>query len=497
MTIRAKVLTAVKWTVIAKVSGQLFAWAITIFVIRILSPADYGLMAMSVVFTQLLFIVGSVGLEIALVQRSDLDDELRARIYGSVILTNWSCFIIMFFASGAIAEFFGEPQLRMLIIVLSLQFLIIAFEDLPISQLERKLDFKRRSICEMVSMLSSSIVTLALAIMGLGVWSLIVGHLVMHGVRVVGLNIVSPARVRPKLSFEGMREVFAFGGFVSLGRILWFSFAESDKLVGGKILGKEPLGYYTVANQLASLPIHKISGLISAVAFPAFSKVQSNEAEVRFYLRKAIRLMSLFAFPVFFGISSISPNIVAIFLGEKWLMASMPLQVLALVMPVRMVSTVMPPLLWGIGKPETSAMNFLIAGVIMVPAFIVGAEYGPIGLAMAWATLYPVVFIIKAYRVSNAVGLATRNILQEMARPLIAATIMLAAVALARYYIPGDDENVLQLLLLIAIGALAFVSAMAVVHPQGLKEALDLVRGAQKNDNPDVADTELADSQSG
>ncbi len=120
--------------------------------------------------------------------------------------------------------------------------------------------------------------------------------------------------------------MLGFGGFVSIDKILWFVFAESDKLIGGKILGKELLGIYSVANHVASLPINKIAGLISSVAFPAFSNVHMEMYNVRFYLQKAIRLMSLFAFPVFFGISSVTPSAITLFLGEKWLGVVLPLQ---------------------------------------------------------------------------------------------------------------------------------------------------------------------------
>lgn len=480
MTIREKVRAAIRWTVIAKVSGQLITWVATLVVIRLLSPADYGLMAMAMIFPQLLLVLSSIGLEIVLVQRSDLGEKMRAQIFGAIIITNFACFLIMLLSAGPLADFFGEPQLRLLISVLSIQYLIILFEDLPIAHLERKLEFKMRSIIEFSSMLAASAVTLFMALAGLGIWALIVGHLVMHATKVGGLNIVAPVTCRPRFSLKGMREIFAFGGFVSLGRVLWFSFAESDKLIGGKLLGKEPLGFYTVANQLASLPINKISGLISSVAFPAFSKVQMDMVSVRFYLRKSARLMSMFAFPVFFGISAVAPNIVAIALGQKWLDATIPLQILSVVMPLRMISTVMPPVLWGIGRPGVSAINFLIAGVVMIPTFVIGAQFGAIGLATAWLALYPLVFIIKTYRMSNVVGFAVGDFIGEMGRPALAATGMLGAVYAARQHVFNTTNSIVQFLLLILIGIVVYVLLTFVVNRSGAQEALDLFREKQE-----------------
>jgi len=479
MTIRDKVLTAIRWTVIARFSGQFFAWAVTIFVIRILSPADYGLMAMAMVLTSLLFLINNIGLDSVLIQRPNLDQQTRAQIFGIVIVTNLACFLIMIFAAEPLARFFGEPGLAVLIRVLALQFLILVFEALPQSKLERELDFKKRSIVEFITMLAASLVTLLLALAGTGVWSLVIGHLVGMASRILGLNLIARCLCRPRFSLKGMRNALGFGGFVSIDKILWFVFAESDKFIGGKILGKELLGFYSVANHLASLPINKLGGLISSVAFPAFSKVHMDMDKVRFYLQKAIRLMSLVAFPVFFGMSSVAPTAVSLFLGDKWQGVVLPLQILAIVMPVRMISTVMPPVLWGTGRPRVSAVNFLIAAVIMVPAFIVGAEHGPVGLAMAWATAYPVVFLITSFRVGKAVGLGITDLIGSMGRPIISAAGMYAAVILMKPFIFGNAGDVLYLLQLIAVGAVSYALLLLAIHREGIVEILELFRGRE------------------
>jgi len=476
MTIRDKVLTALRWTVIARFSGQLIAWAVTIFVIRILSPADYGLMAMAMVLAALLFLINNIGLETVLVQRPNLDQDTRARIFGVVILTNLASFLIMVLAARPLADFFGEPGLTILVRVLAIQFLILIFEALPLSQLERELDFKKRSIVEFSTMFAASLLTLALALAGVGVWALVLGHLLAQAFRVVGLNLIVRSICRPQFSLEGMRDVLSFGGFVSVDRSLWFVFAESDKFIGGKIFGKELLGFYSVASHLASLPINKIAGLISSVAFPAFSKVQMQMGSVRFYLRKAIRLMSIFAFPIFFGVSSVAPSAVMLFLGEKWLGVVLPLQILAVIMPIRMISTIMPPVLWGIGQPRISAENFAIAAIVMVPAFVIGAQYGATGLAVSWAVAYPVVFLIMSFRVGNAVGSGIIDLIGAMGRPIISAAGMYAVIYCVKPFVFGTVGDVLFLLQLIVLGAATYTLLLLAIHRNGFDEALDLFK---------------------
>ena len=477
MTIRRKVLTAIRWTVIARLTGQVFTWAATLFVIRILNPSDYGLMAMSMVLTSLLFLINNIGLESVLVQRRDLDQESRERIFGLVILTNLTCFALMLISARPLAEFFGEPDLVVLIRALSIQFLILIFESLPLSALERELRFRRRSIVDLISMIAASVITLVLALLGMGVWALIYGHLGAMALRIIGLNLIARCLCRPRFSFAGMKEIVGFGGFVSVDRFLWFVFAESDKFIGGKLLGKELLGFYSVANHLGSLPINKVAGLVSSVAFPAFSKIQKDTESVRAYLHKAVRLMSMFAFPIFFGISSVAPTAVMLFLGEKWAGAIFPLQVLALVMPLRMINTIIPPVLWGIGKPRVSAENFLISALCMMPAFIVGAHFGPVGLALSWAAAYPLVFFITAYRGGRAIGVRALELIGELVRPLIAAGGMYAAVIIVKPLMQGTVGSIPFLLQQVLVGVIAYALVLLVVNKQGIVEAVDLLTG--------------------
>ena len=252
--------------------------------------------------------------------------------------------------------------------------------------------------------------------------------------------------------------------------------AEADKFIGGKLLGKELLGLYAVASHLASLPIDKLAGLIRSVAFPTFSTVQTELEKARSYLLKAVRVMSVVAFPVFLGISSVAPELIALFLGEKWDAAALPLQILAVVMPIRMISTLLSPVLWGTGRPLVSATNFLIAAIVMPIAFVFGARWGPAGLALAWLSAYPAVFLISVYRASRAVGFLAKDFIMAMVKPAAAAACMYVAVESARPFTTGDATDVLHLVELIFVGAITYSGIMFVINRDALSETMALIR---------------------
>ncbi len=377
--IRTKVLIALRWTTLSKFSGQLVSWAVTVYVIRILSPDDYGLMAMASVPIIFFYLLNTVGLDAVLVQKRDLSERLRAQVFGIVILVNLLLFLGFLGGAPWIAAFYHEPRLTAMVRVLGFQFVLLAFETLPQSQLERDFDFGRRSIVELVTIVAGSLTAWTLARAGFGVWTLIWGSLTTTAIRTVGLNLAQRSLCWPRFSLEGIKGDLLFGRSVTVDRALRFILADTDRFIGGKLFGNVLLGYYAVANDLASLPINKLTGLINSIALPAFAKAQLTPAGARSYLLTVTRLMSLLAFPFFLGISSIAPELTVLLLGPKWQAAAIPLQLLSLVMPLRMLMNAFQPFLWGVGRPDTSASTFLIGALTMPVAFVVGAQWGPVG----------------------------------------------------------------------------------------------------------------------
>jgi O-antigen/teichoic acid export membrane protein len=479
MDIRSKVMSALRWSAASRFLGQLFSWAITIYVIRLLSPGDYGLMAMAMVVLSFLILLNTLGLDAVLVQEKALDEQTRRQVFGVVIVVNVLFFALVFLGAGSIAALYGEPELVPVMRVLSLQFLLLIFETLPQSDLERNIDFAQRSIVDLVTLVLGSLTTLMLALAGLGVWALVWGTLVTNAARMAGLNIICRSLVWPSFSLRGMGRHFSFGGFVTFDRGLWFLFSESDKFIGGKFLGNHLLGYYAVASQLASLPINKISGLLNSVAFPAFSRAHSHAGSeaVRGYLLKATHLLSIAAFPVFFGLSCTAEPLIAVLLGEKWLPAAPLLQLLGVVMPFRLLSNVFPPLLWGIGHPRISAGNYVVAAILMPLAFYAGTHWGVVGLAYAWLAMYPVVFLVTALRTCRMVAVPLAEYAGQIVRPLAAGIAMYAVVWVLGDVAYGTAGEWSYLAQLVIVGMAAYGGVMLLVDRPGLGETLELVRG--------------------
>ena len=476
MELRAKVLAALRWSATGRFGAQLISWALTILVLRVLTPGDYGLLAMATVAISLLMALNDLGLDAVLVQKRDLSLADRQHVFGAVIAINATLCALLALGAPSIAVFYGEPRLTAIVRVLALQFLIVMFETLPLARLERELEFKGRAMAEMLGALSASLVTAALAFNGGGVWSLVFGMLAGSAARVLGLNRLAGERVRPRWSLAAIRRHLPFGGSICGHRASYVVFAEADKFIGGRLLGKELLGHYTVAAHLATLPIQKLAGLFQAVAFPAFARAKSENGDVRDALLQVTRATSLVSFPMFLGISLVAPELVALALGPAWTPVVVPLAILALIMPLRLLSTILTPLVSGLGRPGVNAANQVLAVAIMAPLLFLGAQRGALGLALAWLVGYPAVFAIYACSACRVAGIRPLDYFRALAQPFMLSALMYAVVSAARPYVDDSVGDAAQLATLVGLGAAVYAVGLLVSYREELESLEALLR---------------------
>lgn len=274
-----------------------------------------------------------------------------------------------------------------------------------------------------------------------------------------------------------MRSLLVFGGNITLSRLLWFFFTQIDVIIVGKLLGKEMLGFYSVSMQLASLPVQRVSSIVNQVAFPVFSRIQSNLDQFRQFVLKAIRILSLIAFPVLWGISSVANEMVLLLLGEKWETAILPLQLLALMMPFRMIANFLPSATDALGRPDIGMKNVLLATTIMPVALIIGVQDGIVGVAVTWATIYPFILFINYQRSLKVLELKFSDFLYAILPAIGSALGMYIAVRMLSLFLVGYNLNQLTaLLIMIASGVFVYFSFTLLINQNSYKEAVGLLQ---------------------
>ena len=476
MSFQAQVLSGIRWTAGARFAAQLGTWAITLIVIRILSPADYGLLSMATMFIAVLSMFGEFGLGSALVQQPEVDEVTLQRVFGVVLTVHFALAALLALCAPLIAAFFSEPRVVPVMRVLSLQFVVAAFVVVPDALLQREMRFKGRSLIDLGAVLTGSAATLFLALSGHGVWALVAGTMVAQLLKAIGLNLLVPSLRRPMFSLQGLRPLLRFGGNVTLANLLSVVLSQVDALICGRLLGKEVLGVYSVAMHLASLPIQRIAGIINQVAFPAFSRFQADLPRVGANVLRGARILSFFAFPVLWGISSVAPEAVEVILGPKWQLAALPLQVLGLVMPLRVISQFLPNAVQAIGRADILLVNALWSLGLAVPMLWVGAHvWGLVGLCYAWLVFSPLLFLRNSMHTLPVIGLKLGQFTLSMAPAAASGVVMYAAVASARSISPVEPGGAVQLAMLIIVGASAYAAASFLFNRKGIEEALAMM----------------------
>lgn len=475
MTFRNQVLSALKWTVIGRFSTQLISWAITIIVMRLLAPGDYGLIAMASLFSGLFAVVAEIGMGSSITQSKDILPRQIRQVYAVVLLSNFGIFLLLALVIAPLAAiFFAEPRVELVIRVVALQFVPAAFAVIPSAMLDRDMEYRGRAAVDFTSALSGALLTLVLAYLGYGVFSLAWGTVVAGALRVAGLNWIKPYREFPLFDFSGTSHMLRFGRDVAATRLVYYFYSQADSFIVGKLLGKHELGLYSVSMNLASMPAARLAVTIDQVAFPALSKVKRDGGIGSQYVLKSLRAVSLLSFPIMWGMSSVASELVETLLGNNWIHATTALALLCLIMPLRVLGPIIHASLQSVGRADVSFRNTCITAVTMCIAFVVGCQFELLGLALSWVIVFPLIFVFNMIRAAPHLGLTLGAILQALYKPLLVSAIMYGAVAATRQVL--FMAPLPSLLLLIAVGACTYGVFSLLLNRQSLIEALHLLR---------------------
>ena len=472
--LKAQVMSALRWSAAAKFGGQLVNWAITLIVIRLLAPADYGLVAMLAIVLTFMSMLGEMGFGSSIVQAKELDRAEIRRTIGASLVINGAICVLLIAGAPLIADFYNEPRLVDMARVSGVGFLLSGLSPVYSGLLEREMRFRSLARVEIATGIVGNLATLGFAYSGFGAWSLILSPLIANPLRVALLLASAPKVYWPSFDFRGTRRLWSFGGNVLATRVVWYWSSQADALIAGKFLGKEALGFYSVAVHLASLPMQRAGSMINGVAFAAFAKIQHDPRAVTSNTRLGVRLMALVMFPAMWGIAAIAPELVDVAIGPAWQQSILPLTLVALMIPFRMIGSIISTTIMSIGRVDVAMWTTIIGACIAPPIYLYASRFGIIGLSVAWLVTTPILFLLNMFRAVPIVGLSLRSVFREIGRPLLVAMTMFGAVSALRPALLGLP-TVLVLVSLIVAGAIVYVGGSWLLNRAASAEALSLL----------------------
>lgn len=397
VSVKEESFKGVKWTSISRIVTQTTTFAIGIVLARLLSPADYGLIAMVTVFKSISDAFVDCGFSTALVRKPDRTETDKATVFYFNIITSLVVYVVMFVAAPFIAAFYEEPILTPLTRTICLTIPIGSIGGVATAILSYELRFKDSAIVNVLSALISGIAGITAAYYGLAVWSLAIQGIV-HTLLSTFLKILL-VKWWPSCRFSGksFKELFNFGGKLLLSNLLHRIYSQMAPLIVGKFYTSSDLGYYTRANGYAELPSGTFMSIIHTVMFPVLSQLQDDRNRLGEVYRKYLKMSAMVIFFIMFTLIAVAEPAVGFLVSDKWLPCVPYLRILCFAYMFDFICSINLSLLQVIGKSDLFLRLEILKKTISLVMIFVSAQIGIVAMCVSSVIYTQIAIAINTY----------------------------------------------------------------------------------------------------
>ena len=469
--IRERTIAGVSWTIVAQAWNQGSQFVVSVILARLLTPSDFGLVGMIMVFTGFAALFGGTGFCSALIQRQGLQERHYSTIFWfNVIL---GLLLTLAFVAGAplVSRFYNEPKLAVLTRLLSVNFLIGSFGMVQGAMLNRTMGFRAIAIIQIAVGTVSGAAGIGMALTGFGVWSLVVPRLLTSPIDLFFLWSVT--RWHPKAIFDrsALKELLGFGSSATAVGILNYWERNADNLLVGKFLGTSALGIYSRAYSTMLLPVSQVWGVLSKVMFSALSRLQDDRARTKDIYLRCLSMIALVTFPMMMGLLCVADHFVLAVYGAKWAAVVRVLQILSLVGMLQSLGTTIGWIFQSQGRAGWMLKWEIAAGAITIIGFLIGVRIGTIE-AMAWS--YAATNIVLIYWsfvvVGKLIDMAVREVVASVLGSFWCSAAMAGAVYAIGLALPGDWPDWMFLAVQVPFGAAFYASIVRRFNVKAYRE---------------------------
>jgi len=474
--LRQRTLVGLGWTGAARLLGQMLQLGTTVVLARLLSPKEYGLLGMVLVFTGFASYVADMGLGASIIQKATLSDRHLNSVFWLNTATGLVLTVIFALAAPLVASFYGEPQLRLLTVAISLNFVLGSLNVVQNALLDKALNFRVKFWIEIVSALASGLVALTMALSGWGVWSLVGQSLAQSAVRVLMMWAQSSWRPAIAFDFSAIRELLRFSAHLTGFGIVFYWSQNVDKLMIGRWIGSSALGIYTLADKLMRLSLANVNDVTGSVMFPALSSIQHDvEAVKRAYLR-ASRMTSLIVFPMMIALGVLAEPAILVIYGSKWRESIAILQLLCVAGVALSTYSTAGWIYMSQGRTDILFRLGVYATAVRVIEVVIGAHWGLVGVAWAYVIGgYVFIWYPTWAGAGRLVNLSFTTLLRNVAAPFACAASMGAVLWLSDRWVFGGWVVELRLAIQVVLGALVYAALVRWFRLRAWLEIADIL----------------------
>jgi O-antigen/teichoic acid export membrane protein len=465
---------AVLWRSGSQIVAQVLSWGSTLFVVRILDPADYGLFAMTQVVLAFLTFLNGYGFASSLIRAESIEPHRLRQTFGLLLLLNGGLALIQLIVAPLAAAHYHQPGIATLLRWQSLLYLSTPFVAIPEVLLIRRLQYKPLAVVTIASTALGAATAISLALAGAGVWTLVVAPIVIFWARAIGLVAATRCLLVPSFDLRGTGAMVAFGAALLVNQGFWVVQSQADVFIAGRVLDPHNLGLYAEALFLTQIFSSRFVPPLNEVAFPAYARLQKDPPRLAASFLTAVRLVMAIALPLYLGLSVTAAAAVETLFGPKWLAMAPLVSILALAMPWMTLQILFAPALNAVGKPQVTARISACGAVLMPATFLVAVRYGATGMAWGWTIAFPLLCAATYAQARRHVGISLAGLIDAVSPSLMASVGMTAVVWALRAVLPPLPAPAL-FAILAAAGACGYGLLLRIGAPALVDEVLGLV----------------------
>jgi lipopolysaccharide exporter len=426
----------------------------SLILVRLLTPEDFGIIAIVMSIYSLIEIFGLFGFNSAIIQKtdpqkSDYDTTFTINLCFGLIASS-----LMFFMASHLAVFFDDERLIEVFRWVALMFLFNALVNIKVVDFQRDMNFKKELILQFFPKLFSFFVTLFLAWHLRNYLALVYGMLAFSLFNVMQSYIMKP--YLPSLSTKGGKELFRFSKWLMINNIFFYINNKSIDLIVGKMISTKAAGLYSISQEMATLPVSEIGAPINKASYPAYSRAKNNYKELRRLFYSTCSMITLLALPTSLGLYSVADFFVPVVLGVKWMGSIEVIQLLSLTAFITSLSSNNGYIFMAIGKPKiTTAISGIRIIVLLIMLFGIISFDNISSPALALLCSAVINFFISFSWLKFEISISFRNILAVLYRPVFSSLIMSIMILIAKTFFILD-VGVLNLMVLIFIGVVTY-----------------------------------------
>lgn len=375
-SLKDKTAKGLLWGGISNGAQQLLNLFFGIFLARLLTPADYGMVGMLTIFSLIAGSIQESGFISALINKKDIKHEDYNAVFWFSILTSLCLYTILFFCAPLIARFFHQPELTALARYSFIGFVIASTGIAHSAYLYKNLIVKQRAFLNMTALIISGTAGVTLAYNGYSYWGIATQSIVFVSVIMLGYWFISPWRPTFHLNFTPLKGMIAFSSKMLATNIFNHLNNNIFSIILGKFYSEKEVGYYNQANKWNSMGYSLISGMIHGVAQPVLTQVADDKERQLRVFRKMMRFTAFVAFPAMLGLSLIAPELITIAITDKWTKSAQILQILCISGAFIPITNLCSNLVISKGKSNIYMWNAILLGLLQLLVMYLIHPYG-------------------------------------------------------------------------------------------------------------------------